>query len=121
MRSKVCRVCGRIYRYGDGLEWLQAVPDGLSDQALREAIQWWCSRECRDSDPRYRPLPSGEALLQVINRMKAGAGPVPGDIGDFFARGSGQGREAIVAIADKILAELQEPVEKHRQLGLRED
>lgn len=107
MVDKICRVCDKRYEFADGYEWLQAVPDGLSGQALRDNVQWWCSRECRDSDLQYQPLADGEALLDMIDRMKAGAGPVPESIGDFFAHGSRRNREEIVRMADKILAELQ--------------
>ena len=101
--NRICRVCNREYKFADGYEWLQAVPDGLSGEKLRANVQWWCSRECRDNDPQYQPLDSGEALLDMINRLKAGAGPVPGDIGEFFADGSGLSREEIAHIADEIL------------------
>jgi hypothetical protein len=104
---RVCRVCGRQWEFADGYEWLQAVPDGLSGRELRENVQWWCSRACRDRDPQYEPLPDGEALLQMINRLKAGTGLMPGDVGDAYAQATGQSRQEIERIADKILAELQ--------------
>jgi len=115
---KICRVCGRKWEFADGQEWLQAIPDGLSGQALRDNVQWWCSRKCRDYDPQYEPLPDGEALLQMINRLKAGAGPIPEDIDDFFARGSGCDRDEIVRIADRILGELQGRDAGPRQLEM---
>lgn len=108
--NRICRVCGRQYEFADGYEWLQAVPDGLNGQALRDNVQWWCSRECHDNDPQHHPLPDGEALLDMINRLKADAGPIPGDIGELFVRASSLTREEIVRAADEIVRELAEGV-----------
>jgi len=116
--QRTCRVCGRQWEFADGYEWLQAVPDGLSGQELRDNVQWWCSRACRDRDPQYEPLPDGEALLQMINRLKEGAGPIPGDIGAAYTQAAGQSRRDIERVADRILAELQEPDDGPRQLRL---
>jgi len=113
--DRVCRVCDRKWEFADGYEWLQAVPDGLSGQELRDNVQWWCSRGCRDSDPQYQPLSDGEALLQMINRLKEGAGPIPEDIGEFYAH-AGRSRHEIKHIADRILVELQG--RKPRQLKM---
>lgn len=74
MEETKCRVCGateppRQEPSGFAGNWEVAVPDNLEGAVLLDNTEVWCSHECRDRDPRYKPFKNGAEMFDAYNRF----------------------------------------------------
>lgn len=70
-----CRICGATEPKRDPFtnalrSWEVAAPtDAFEGQPLLDYTEVWCSQECRDSDPQYRPFESGADMFGSYHRF----------------------------------------------------
>lgn len=90
-----CRTCGATEPkrhhpdfYGN---WEIATPtDDFEGALLLENTDVWCSKECRDADPRYRPFTGGADMANAYQTFGEAAGC---DLIGALARSRGVPRE----------------------------
>jgi hypothetical protein len=71
-----CRVCGATEPKGEPPDsplygnWEIAAPtDDFEGELLLANSDVWCSKECRNLDPRYRPFAGGEDMANSYQRF----------------------------------------------------
>lgn len=87
-----CRICGAAEPKRDPVtnalrSWEVASPtDSLEGQQLLDYTEVWCSQECRDNDPQYRPFQDGGDMFGSYDRFAQAHGI---DLVGAYARSRG--------------------------------